>query len=99
MLYRLQYAGYGAGNNRTLNRIFVTQAAIDSGLEDRLHGAKGKLLPVKNTRHLTKKDMVRNDYLPKISVDPETYRVYVDGEHITCEPVDEVCLCQRYYFR
>ena len=50
-------------------------------------------------RNLTKKDMVRNDYLPNITVDPETYKVYVDGEHITCEPVDEVCLCQRYYFR
>jgi len=99
MLYRLQYAGHGIGNNRKLNRIFVTQAAIDNGLEDKLHGAKGKLLPVKNTRNLTKKDMVRNDYLPNITVDPETYKVYVDGEHITCDPVDEVCLCQRYYFR
>ncbi len=43
--------------------------------------------------------MVRNNYLPKITVDPETYKVYADGEHMTCEPIEEVCLCQRYFFR
>lgn len=98
-LYRRQYASLGRGNNSRYCKIFVTQAAIDAGLEDKLPGAKGKLLPVKNTRHLTKADMVRNDYLPNIEVDPETYKVYIDGEHITCEPAEELCLCQRYFFR
>lgn len=99
MLYRLQYAGLGTANNANLNKIFVTQAAIDSGLEERVPAAKGKFLPVKNTRELRKSDMVRNNYLPKITVDPETYKVYADGEHMTCEPIEEVCLCQRYFFR
>lgn len=98
MLFRRQYASYGIDNGH-LNKVFVCKAAIDNGIEEKLPHSKGKFLPVKNTRKLTKADMVRNDYLPDIKVDPETYKVYVDGEHITCEPVEEVCLCQKYFFR
>ena len=43
--------------------------------------------------------MVRNNYLPDIKIDPETYKVYVDGEYITCEPEEVVCLNHMYYFR
>ena len=43
--------------------------------------------------------MVRNDYCPDISVDPETYEVFVEGKKISCEPVKTVCLAQKYYFR
>ena len=99
MIYRRQYASYGMRNMNRYNKIFVKKAAIDSGLEERVPAEKGKILPVTNTRDLRKSDMVRNDYLPNITVDPETYKVYVDGEHITCEPAEELCLCQRYYFR
>lgn len=99
MLYRPQYASMGIGNNVNLNKIFVTQAALDAGLEEKIPTSKGKFAAVKNTRNLTKADMVRNDKLPEITVDPETYKVYVDGEHATCEPIEEVCLCQRYFFR
>lgn len=98
MLYRKQYAACGSAIQK-YNKIFVTQAAIDAGLGDKVPYSKDKLLPVKNTRNLTKADMVRNDYCPKIEVDPETYKVYIDGEHITCDPVEEVCLNQKYFFR
>lgn len=30
-------------------------------------------------------------------VDPETYRVTADGEHLTCEPLKELPLAQRYF--
>ena len=43
--------------------------------------------------------MIRNNYCPKVEIDPETYKVYIDGEHITCDPIDEVCLNHKYYFR
>jgi urease subunit alpha len=98
MIYRKQYSACGSAIQQN-SKIFVTQAAIDAGLGDKLPYSKDKLLPVKNTRTLTKADMVRNDYCPKITVDPETYKVYIDGEHITCDPVDEVCLNHKYYFR
>lgn len=98
MMYRKQYAACGSAIQQ-YNKIFVTQAAIDAGLGDKVPASAGKLLPVKNTRNLTKADMVRNNYSPEIKVDPETYKVYIDGEHITCDPIEEVCLGQRYFFR
>ncbi|MEE0773084.1 MAG: urease subunit alpha [Anaerovoracaceae bacterium] len=98
MLYRKQYSACGSALNR-YSKIFVTQQAIDAGLGDKVPNSKHKLLPIKNTRNLTKADMVRNDYLPNIEIDPETYKVYVDGEHITCEPEEVVCLNHKYYFR
>jgi urease alpha subunit len=30
-------------------------------------------------------------------VDPETYRVTADGEHLTCEPLQELPLAQRFF--
>jgi urease subunit alpha len=44
-----------------------------------------------------KTDMVLNDALPKIVVDPETYHVTADGEHLTCEPAKVLPLAQRYF--
>ena len=98
MIYRRQYATYGNCVNR-YNKIFVTKAAIENGLGDKVPNSREKLLPISGTRNLRKSDMVRNNYCPNIKIDPETYKVLVDGEHITCEPVEEVCLGQRYFFR
>ncbi|MDR0875466.1 MAG: urease subunit alpha [Clostridiales Family XIII bacterium] len=98
VLYRPQYGAFG-GNPDRLSKIFVTEAAIRCGLADQLPGSAGKLLPVRNTRSLTKADMIRNHFCPNITVDPETYKVMIDGEHITCEPSREVALGQRYFFR
>jgi urease subunit alpha len=55
------------------------------------------VIAVKDTRDLTKKDMVHNDYLPKISVDAETYEVRADGELLTCEPAKSLPMAQRYF--
>ncbi len=98
MIYRKQYSACGSALNR-YSKIFVTQAAIDAGLGDKVPNSKDKLLPVKNTRNLTKADMVRNNCCPKIEIDPETYKVYIDGEYITCEPEEVVCLNHKYFFR
>ncbi|GIT06257.1 MAG: hypothetical protein CM1200mP29_16680 [Verrucomicrobiota bacterium] len=53
--------------------------------------------PVSNTRNIGKADMVYNDKLPKIEVDPQTYMVKADGELLTCEPATELPLAQRYF--
>ena len=58
---------------------------------------KKELLPVTNTRNISKKNMVLNDTCPSIEVDPETYEVRADGEIITCEPSKELPLTQRYF--
>ena len=38
-----------------------------------------------------------NDRTGDIQVDPETYRVTVDGEEIICEQAKELPLTQKYY--
>ncbi len=76
---------------------FVSQAAIDGYLAQRLGVAK-KLLPVRNTRGgISKKSMVLNDATPNIEVDPETYEVRADGELLTCEPAKVLPMAQRYF--
>jgi len=76
---------------------FVSQAAVDGLLAQRLGVAK-KLLPVRNTRGgISKKSMKLNDATPDIAVDPETYEVRADGELLTCEPARSLPMTQRYF--
>ncbi len=67
-----------------------------SGLAEQVRLSK-RVEPVRNTRNIGKADMVYNDKLPKIEVDPETYMVKADGELLTCEPATELPLAQRYF--
>ena len=60
-------------------------------------GLKKELIPVENTRNISKKNMMLNNICPSIEVDPETYEVRADGEIITCEPAKELPLAQRYF--
>lgn len=75
---------------------FVSLEAAENGLAGRL-GLGKEAVPVQGTRSLSKSDMVHNDYVGQIEVDPETYEVKVDGEYITCEPAAEISLAQRYF--
>ena len=60
-------------------------------------GLDKRLVAVSGTRTVTKLDMVHNDYMPKIEVDPETYEVRADGELLTCEPAEVLPMAQRYF--
>ena len=62
-------------------------------------GLEKALLPAVGTRRLSKRDMLHNDACPRVTVDPQTFAVHVDGELATCEPVREVPLGQRYMLR
>ena len=75
---------------------FVSQAALDQGLEQQL-GLKRSLAPCSQTRNISKADMKLNDYMPKMEVDPETYEVHADGQLLTCEPAEVLPLAQRYF--
>ena len=75
---------------------FVSQAAIDDGLQEAIGVEKG-MVAVSNTRNIGKRDMVLNDALPQIEVDPETYEVRADGELLTCEPAEVLPMAQRYF--
>ena len=95
MIYRPMFAHYGKGLTQS-SMTFVSQAAYDANIKEKL-GLEKVILPVKNIRDLTKKDMKLNSATPDIDVDPQTYEVKIDGEIITCEPVDKVPLGQRYF--
>ena len=75
---------------------FLSKAAIDAGVPEEL-GLEKVIRPVSGIRTLTKADLKYNDATPDIQVDPETYQVTVDGEDVTCEPVDVLPMAQRYF--
>jgi urease subunit alpha len=75
---------------------FVSQAAIEAGMDGALGLAKA-LLAVSGTRTVTKADMVHNAATPTIAVDPETYEVRADGELLTCQPATVLPMAQRYF--
>ena len=54
-------------------------------------------MAVEGTRTVGKAQMVMNDALPEIDVDPETYEVRADGELLTCEPAEVLPMAQRYF--
>lgn len=93
--YRRMFGALGRTVSAT-RVTFVSQAAMDTGLEEKL-GLKSRLVACKNVRNMRKKDMKLNDVCPNLTVDPETYEVRSDGELLTCEPLAEVPLAQRYH--
>lgn len=74
----------------------LTQAAVNAGVKA-MYGLKKRVEAVGNVRKLTKLDMMWNDALPHIEVDPETYTVKADGEVLTCPPATSVPLSQNYF--
>jgi urease subunit alpha len=75
---------------------FVSQAAQDNNVAASLGLAK-ETRAVKNTRSISKADMVMNDFQPEIEVHPETYEVRANGELLTCSPAEELPMAQRYF--
>jgi len=74
---------------------WVAPAALDDGLPERLR-VERPLLPVGNTRRLTKADMPENTALPAIEVDPATFTVRIDDVAVEPDPVAVLPLAQRY---
>jgi urease subunit alpha len=73
---------------------FVSQAGVAG---ESLAGLTRPLAAVHGCRALGKKDLVMNDALPKIEVDPDSYEVRADGELLRCDPADVLPLAQRYF--
>ncbi|NOG73976.1 urease subunit alpha [Roseicella sp. DB1501] len=94
--YRPMFAQFGAAMQAS-SVTFVSRAALEAGIGGRL-GLRKPLLAVANTRGgIGKRDMVLNDALPRIEVDPETYEVRADGELLVCEPAKRLPMAQRYF--
>lgn len=95
VIYRPMYGQLGKALSST-SITFISQAAFDDKVHEKL-GLQKIILPVRGIRKLTKKDMKLNGETPEITVDPQTYEVKVNGQLITCDPVDKVPMGQRYF--
>ena len=95
-LLRYMFGAYGKAKGSTC-ATFVSKAAVENGIKEKLH-LDNMVLPVKNIRNLTKKDMKLNDVIPEtLEVDAQTYEVKVNGEVINCEAAEELPMTQRYF--
>ena len=93
--YRPMFASFGSALHAT-SLTFISQAALAEGLPQAL-GLKKQIGVVKGCRGVQKTDLIHNDYLPDIEVDPQTYQVKADGELLWCEPADVLPMAQRYF--
>jgi urease subunit alpha len=93
--YQPMYGSFGRALFST-SLTFVSKAALNSGVPGRLSLNK-QVVAVRHCRGLTKRDMINNDALPRIEVDPETYEVRADGEALTCAPAQVLSMAQRYF--
>lgn len=92
--YRPMFGAYAGGLKTAVT--FVSQAAIKNP-EVAALGLQKPLVAISGTRHVKKKDMIHNSWMPNIEVDPETYRVLADGMDMVCEPATELPMAQRYF--
>jgi urease subunit alpha len=95
VLYRPMWGAFGSAPAATCVT-FTSQVALEAGVRSRL-GLRKRVAAVRNTRGVTKKDMIRNDATPTITVDPETYEVRVDGRLATVGPAERLSHTQLYY--
>jgi len=95
VIYRPMYGSYGGALHST-SLTFLSKTAMNSNLRDKL-GLKKKTVAVNHCRGLTKKNMVNNDALPHLEVDPDTYEVRADGVLLTCEAAQVLPMAQRYF--
>ncbi len=93
--YRPMFGAMGKANYST-SVTFTSKLAIRNGLAKKL-GLKKKLLAVKNCRNIGKKNMLYNNSTPKIQIDPETYKVKVDGKLATTEPSQKLSMARLYH--
>jgi urease subunit alpha len=94
--YRPMFGSFGPAMARTCVS-FVSAAAYEGGVAERLQ-LQRQVRPVERTRTITKHDLVRNNALPAITVDPETFAVTADGVQATVPPAKTVNLNRLYFF-
>ncbi|MGW6447657.1 urease subunit alpha [Lentzea sp. NPDC055074] len=85
---------FGATAGAASSVFFVAPEAVEAGIGERY---ARRVLPVDSTRSVTKADMVHNDAMPDVRVDPDSFAVHVDGDLVEPSPVAELPMAQRYF--
>ncbi len=92
--YRPMFGALGRARS-SLAATFVSRTALDG--KKLPASLLRKLLAVRNTRNIGKRNMILNDSLPSIDIDPERYTVTIDGERIEPRAATSLPLAQRYF--
>jgi urease subunit alpha len=92
--FRPMFGSFGKALKTSLT--FVSQAGMEN---PDLHalGLTKTLEAVHGCRNIGKADMVHNNWLPHITVDPQTYQVMADGQLLTCQAASKLPMAQRYF--
>ncbi len=93
--YRPMFGAFGRAVHAT-SVTFVSQAAVSAGVAEQL-GLRKRVVPVRGTRALRKRDLPLNGATPKMEVNAQTYEVRADGVLLTCEPAPVLPMAQRYF--
>ncbi|WP_010103532.1 urease subunit alpha [Verminephrobacter aporrectodeae] len=93
--HRPMFGAFGAALART-SLSFVSQSALAAGIGER-YGLRKTLSAVRQVRGVRKRDMLHNDYTPRMEVDAQTYSVRADGQLLHCEPATSLPMAQRYF--
>ncbi|MEQ8345353.1 MAG: urease subunit alpha [Sneathiellaceae bacterium] len=97
IVQRPMWGGIGTAKHH-LGVTFVSKLAIEADTHRKL-GVQKRFVPIKSVRNLSKRDMLRNDAMPAIEVDPQSFEVRADGRLLLCEPATEVSFYQKYMLR
>ena len=97
IVQRPMWGGIGTAKHH-LGVTFVSRIAIEADAHRKL-GVQKRFVPIKSVRAISKRDMLRNDAMPHIEVDSQTFDVRADGRLLTCEPVTQVPFYQKYLLR
>ena len=93
--YRPMFGAFGGALPKG-SLSFVSQSGLANGIKERF-GLEKPLSAVRNIRGIGKKDMIRNDYAPKMEINAQSYEVRADGLLLTCEPAKTLPMTQRYF--
>ena len=96
VIYRPMFGAFGKALPSTC-WTFTSNAALQNGVKERL-GLERNIMAVRGTRCLTKQHMVLNGETPLIEVDPETFKVKINGKVIDLTPAKTIALAQLYWF-
>ena len=94
-IMRPQFAAFGRALSKSCLS-FVSKASLKNGVAER-YGLQREVVAVEHCRDIGKKDMKRNEATPEIRVDADTYQVWVDGEKVSSQPLEELPMTQRYF--
>jgi urease subunit alpha len=95
LLMRPMFGAFGGAVGATSIAFVSPRAAAEATVRDL--GLGKRVVPVQRCRGIGKRDMIHNDALPSITVDPESYEVRADGVLLRCEPATTLALAQRYH--